>query len=416
MTTEAWSLKLFGALTLESPAGELVTLPTRKAGLLLAYLSLRLDETVSRDQVATALWPDADRDEARNRLNVTLFRLRETIESGGNEFFIEVNRASLRLSSQRIVSDVYELRRGILRAPKLTNRLLRGTVISNALEHVTGPFLNEFDEPWVVYQRTTLEREILSAISVVALNFVERGDQRVDIKSALSAAETLPVREELLNALHEFQMHDRIMDARGFADTSNLLLDPPVPLLIDHRTEWNAAADFDDTNNPNGAWCYGWTWEEGLPFQPYRCRGQVASLQGTIPRLRSSNWRDPSALVHRLDEPFMYHQFMIPPHTLLLHPGQLGQKSVARWTCPNHGRFRVRVRFFRISPHATTDVSISVAGEVAFTGRIAPDAPDVPHAFTVELQKGEVLDATVGTGGDGYFHDSTGLDFSIIPC
>ena len=59
-------------------------------------------------------------------------------------------------------------------------------------ENVAGPFLNEYDDPWTIYHRITLEREILSAMSVVALNFVERGDQRVDIKSALCAAETLP--------------------------------------------------------------------------------------------------------------------------------------------------------------------------------------------------------------------------------
>lgn len=99
-------IQLFGFPTL-TLAGEAVVVDTRKALALVAYLALA-GQPVSRDALATLLWPDFDQERSRAALRRTLFALR----AGLDGFGLETGRQALALDPDADMRvDVLEFRR-----------------------------------------------------------------------------------------------------------------------------------------------------------------------------------------------------------------------------------------------------------------------------------------------------------------
>jgi DNA-binding SARP family transcriptional activator/pimeloyl-ACP methyl ester carboxylesterase len=76
------SLKLFGGFQARLEPGLPLTLPTRKAQALLAYLALRPDPASHRDSLAALLWPDRTDDQARASVRHALHELRRALANG----------------------------------------------------------------------------------------------------------------------------------------------------------------------------------------------------------------------------------------------------------------------------------------------------------------------------------------------
>jgi DNA-binding SARP family transcriptional activator len=73
------SLRLFGGFQARLEPGRPLTLPTRKAQALLAYLALRPDPAHHRDSLAALLWPDRPDEQARASLRHALYELRKAL-------------------------------------------------------------------------------------------------------------------------------------------------------------------------------------------------------------------------------------------------------------------------------------------------------------------------------------------------
>ena len=73
-----FTIRLLGGFDLQ-PGGSPVTIPTRKAQALLAYLSLSPGQAHPRDKLASLLWTEASPAAARNALRQTLFVLRRAL-------------------------------------------------------------------------------------------------------------------------------------------------------------------------------------------------------------------------------------------------------------------------------------------------------------------------------------------------
>jgi DNA-binding SARP family transcriptional activator/pimeloyl-ACP methyl ester carboxylesterase len=73
------SLRLFGGFQARLEPGLPLTLPTRKAQALLAYLALRPDHAHQRDSLAALLWPDRPNEQARASLRHALYELRRAL-------------------------------------------------------------------------------------------------------------------------------------------------------------------------------------------------------------------------------------------------------------------------------------------------------------------------------------------------
>ena len=78
------SLRLLGGFQLRAASGAAVSLPSRKARALIAYLAVRCGRTYSRDAMTALLWADVTDRQARHSLRQTLLDLRRVLGSPGH--------------------------------------------------------------------------------------------------------------------------------------------------------------------------------------------------------------------------------------------------------------------------------------------------------------------------------------------
>jgi len=122
---------------------------------------------------------------------------------------------------------------------------------------------------------------------------------------------------------------------------------------------FNVASDFSLTNNPNGAWRYGWSSSLGSSFNLYN---KVGKLTPTI-----DLWYDPT----KTGSPFVVHNstatvnnshptITYQPSQLGFHPGYYGEYSIVRWIAPEAGTYSLATMFTgldHVGP-TTTDVHV----------------------------------------------------------
>ena len=72
-------LSLLGGLTVATPAGTPVALPTRKTALVLAALALAGDKGASREQLVEWIWPDRSEGQGKSSLRQALTALRKAL-------------------------------------------------------------------------------------------------------------------------------------------------------------------------------------------------------------------------------------------------------------------------------------------------------------------------------------------------
>src|SRR5438105_13647785 len=75
----ALRLVLLGGFHARQPSGDTLSLPTKKARALLAYLALRPGQAHPRDKLATLLWGDSADAQARTSLRQALAALRKAV-------------------------------------------------------------------------------------------------------------------------------------------------------------------------------------------------------------------------------------------------------------------------------------------------------------------------------------------------
>jgi RHS repeat-associated protein len=181
---------------------------------------------------------------------------------------------------------------------------------------------------------------------------------------------------------------------------------------------YDASAQFSAIANPNGPWTYGSTPKRGGVFTAYPFPGQqggmptwflTAPTSGTTVPLISFNNTGVQTISGAI----------VPPNTLLMHPGAAGENSVLRWTAPAAGTYLVQGRFFAVTS-TTTDVAVLLnssttllSGNVNGTGS---GTSGVPFTLVRALNAGDILDFTVGFGtNNNNANDSTGFTLTITP-
>ena len=110
--------------------------------------------------------------------------------------------------------------------------------------------------------------------------------------------------------------------------------------------------------------------------------------------------------------------FSHPPELLILHPGYhfaASRRAILRWTAPAAGTYLLNGTFQKISTTATTDIKIlkNTTDPALFSGNINSANYQQPFHFTVTVAPGDTIDFSLGSGGDGYYNDSTGLAVTI---
>jgi tetratricopeptide (TPR) repeat protein len=106
---ELWSINLIGKFEVRRPDGKPLRFRTRKAEALVALLALHDGRAVSRQELAEALWPGADRNNQQTNLRQALSIARSAFDDNGA---IEADRAGCRLNVSGWTCDAIEVFEG----------------------------------------------------------------------------------------------------------------------------------------------------------------------------------------------------------------------------------------------------------------------------------------------------------------
>ncbi len=147
--------------------GESVTIPTRKALALIAYLAI--EGPAPRARLASSLWPSIEPEKARGNLRRELNRLRHT--PLGTQIVSEGIRISL---AEPFSSDVREF-----------SKKTDARDFSSALELYRGPLLDGLElydadgfDDWLARRRAALSERQRSMLALAARSLEESGDLR----------------------------------------------------------------------------------------------------------------------------------------------------------------------------------------------------------------------------------------------
>jgi EAL domain-containing protein (putative c-di-GMP-specific phosphodiesterase class I)/DNA-binding SARP family transcriptional activator len=188
----------------EAPRG----LPGRRAELVFAYLAAEHHRTVSRDELADALWPDMLPDTWSAALRGVVTEVRRYLESAGldpAETLVSARGGlQLRLAGD-VVVDLDEARAELAAA---TEQLAAGagalaaTHADRARSLARLPFLPQHEGEWVDGVRAELESIYTRALELQVRAYAQIGDRH----GAAEAAERLVRAEPLSEAAHQLRI------------------------------------------------------------------------------------------------------------------------------------------------------------------------------------------------------------------
>ncbi len=198
--------------------GRLITVDTRKAIALLVYLAVE-ERQISRDTLATLLWPDYDQSRARAALRRTLSALHKALDES-DDLAIERERVGLARSSS-IWIDTCEFRQ------LLAQRRMHGhparevcvncvTPLTQAIALYRDDFLSGFSlrdsppfEEWQLIQRQALRDELAEALAALMRGYI----LRQAFAEAIPVARRWLALDRLNEQAHRFLM--RLYDWSG---------------------------------------------------------------------------------------------------------------------------------------------------------------------------------------------------------
>jgi DNA-binding SARP family transcriptional activator len=206
----ALRFEMLGDFRLRSETGDLLPISARKSQALLAYLSTRGDQPVSRDKLAGLLWSSTGPDQARQSLRQTLSTLRKELAQISERKILLEEGDFLSLDESLIHADTVEfetcVKHGTTEALDRATRLYQG-------DFMEGFQLDEekFDL-WVTAERDRLHRLSLKTHSQLVGQLSRNGA----IDEAIAAAH----RSLSIDALQEPLVRTLI---RLYMDSGHLL-------------------------------------------------------------------------------------------------------------------------------------------------------------------------------------------------
>jgi predicted ATPase/DNA-binding SARP family transcriptional activator len=138
--------------------GMRLTIPTRNAQTLFAYLILNAGKMNRREKLAGMLWPDSSEDNARSNLRHELWRLRKALQPGGASYF-QIDDLAIAFNPH----SPYTLDVQRLESAPLDGNTADGLI--QALSDYHGQLLPGFYEDWILSERDRLHALFESRIS-----------------------------------------------------------------------------------------------------------------------------------------------------------------------------------------------------------------------------------------------------------
>jgi DNA-binding SARP family transcriptional activator len=160
-------IQLFGTGSVEIRGEAMPPLKYRKEFWLFAFLVLRSDREVARDELTALFWPDNDEELAHYYLRRSLSHLRRALGSQAYRLLAPSSR-TLRLDLEEAFCDVAEFDRAT--ASSSDERL------KEAIEWYRGPLLSGCQEEWIYPEREYRLQAYLEALDKLAQGAMDRGD------------------------------------------------------------------------------------------------------------------------------------------------------------------------------------------------------------------------------------------------
>lgn len=171
-------LNVLGRFEARFSSGEVLLLPTRKAEVLLTYLSMTPGQPHSRDRLMDLLWSDRGEDQARNSLRQTLSVLKKALDVI-DPLPLQVDRTTASVVPNSIEMDTFELE-----GSKVTtdvSKLYRGELLEGIV--IRDPS----GEEWLTSERDRYRRMAVEALEDSLTYQCEAGE----MESAVEMGERL---------------------------------------------------------------------------------------------------------------------------------------------------------------------------------------------------------------------------------
>lgn len=175
---------------------------------------------------------------------------------------------------------------------------------------------------------------------------------------------------------------------------------------------WSLYDDFSATENPNGAWAFGWRMGASGPFNLYT---DNSPLDLCIPdpdfHPWSFNWNPISLIVAQNAGASAYecNGCTYPPHTVYYHPGPDGQQGIVRWTAPDNMEVHYTAHFLAV------DTGWSIVrvyfGNTELWSATLYYGDTADYSFTTDCATGDRIDTAIDA--ITFYDDSVVLDVTI---
>ena len=186
-------------------AGVSLSIPSRKAMALLAYLAMRSDERTSRDHLAGLLWGESSNEQARANLRQALTQLRRAFRDAGADP-IKTPGDKVMLSSEGLTIDAHRLARA--------DAILDFDCLHCDKEFLEGFSITEPEfERWLTVQRERLRSRVRQLHEAAAEDAFQ--DRRIEeaIEHLTNALSLDPLQEHLHRRLMKLFAAERRADA-----------------------------------------------------------------------------------------------------------------------------------------------------------------------------------------------------------
>lgn len=195
---------------------------TRQTAALLALLAYHLGQSLSRERLIEAVWPDAPLHRGRQRLSTALTSLRKQLEPHGVQrgAVLQATREAVQLRSETVTTDVGTFAELLQQSERVTLSSERRALLSEAIRLHRDELLPGAYEDWIEPERRALREQAARAAAALAELQERDGEVRAALAAARRAAEIDPLREEaqrtairLAVALGEQSLAQRQFDA-----------------------------------------------------------------------------------------------------------------------------------------------------------------------------------------------------------
>jgi TolB-like protein/DNA-binding SARP family transcriptional activator/Tfp pilus assembly protein PilF len=179
-------LNILGRFDARLSSGEVLLLPTRKAEVLLTYLSMTPGQPHSRDRLMNLLWSDRGEDQARNSLRQTLSVLKKALEVI-DPLPLQVDRTTVSVLAESIEMDTFELENSNATTDAIN--LYRGEFLEGIV--VRDPS----GEEWLTSERDRYRRMAVEALEKLLTRQRETGEMGAAVETGERLVGLEPLRE-----------------------------------------------------------------------------------------------------------------------------------------------------------------------------------------------------------------------------